>query len=105
MGKGRHMSDGERFKEYLIFQIHRNIVNLYKSHLLIVEDLRKDHNIMLRKLQENLPKEYVENINYFDDEKYDYIRKKTLDIGNNAIRDFENNIENLEVSLKKHNKK
>ena len=99
------MSNDNRFKEYLIFQIHRNIINLYKSHLLIIEDLRKDHDIMLKKLEDNLPKEYLDNVNYFDDEKYDYIRKKTLDLGNNAIRDFEKNVESLEISLKKYNKK
>ncbi len=95
----------ERFKEYLIFQIHRNIVNLYKSHLLIVEDMRKDHDIMLSKIKENLPEEYVNNVNYLNDERYDYIRKKTLDLGNSAIRDFESSVEKLEVTLKKKNEK
>jgi len=99
------MSNDNRFKEYLIFQIHRNIINLYKSHLLIIEDLRKDHDIMLKKLEDNLPKEYLDSVNNFDDEKYDYIRKKTLDLGNNAIRDFEKNVESLEISLKNYNKK
>ena len=56
---------------------------------------------MVSKLKESFPKEVVDSLDYFDENKYNYIRKKTLDIGNEAIRDFEKNLDQLDVSLKK----
>ena len=89
----------DRFKDYLTFQIQRNVVNLYKSHLSIIEDLRKDHEAMIDKLDGKISKEELEKINYFNEKKYNYIRKKTLDLGNGAIRDFENSVKDLKISL------
>jgi hypothetical protein len=93
-------SSNDRFKEYLVFQIHRNIVNLYKRQLSILEDLRVDHEAMLSKLKTKLPKDFIYDINYMDKERYSYLRKKILDSGNEAIRDFEKSVENLEINLK-----
>ena len=39
-------------------------------------------------------------INHLTEEKYNYIRKKTLDLGNEAIRDFEANMEKVNIILK-----
>ena len=58
---------------------------------------------MVKKLKESFPKEVVDSFDYFDENKYNYIRKRTLDIGNEAIRDFEKNMEKLDISLKKEN--
>ena len=58
---------------------------------------------MVKKLKESFPKEVIDSVDYFDEYKYNYIRKRTLDIGNEAIRDFEKNMERLDVSLKKEN--
>lgn len=55
---------------------------------------------MLKKLEQYIPQEALVNINYLDKEKYNYIRKKTLDLGNEAIRDFESNMEKVDVNLK-----
>ena len=56
--------------------------------------------MMLKKLEQYIPQEALVNINYLDKEKYNYIRKKTLDLGNEAIRDFESNMEKVDVNLK-----
>jgi hypothetical protein len=56
---------------------------------------------MLKKLEQYIPQEALENINYLNEEKYNYIRKKTLDLGNEAIRDFENNMGKVDINLKK----
>ena len=100
MLKQEKVASNERFKEYLLFQIHRNIVNLYKNHLSMVEDLKSDHSLMLSKLEKEVPKNILENVDYFSEEKYNYIRKKTLDIGNDAIRDFDKHLSKLEIGLK-----
>lgn len=53
-------------EEIRSFQIKRNIVFLYKSFLILLEDLEQDQ--------------------YIDEEKLNYLRKKVLDMGNDCIR-------------------
>ena len=98
--KGK-LSTSDPLKAYVVFQHHRNTTNLYKAHLSIVRDLYEDHALMLKKLEQYIPQEALENINYLTEEKYNYIRKKTLDLGNEAIRDFEANMEKVNLILKK----
>lgn len=90
----------EKIKEYLRFQLNRNIISLYKRYFEIIDDLRLDHKIMLEKMQKSYPEEFVENIDYFNDDKYNYIRKKILDAGNDAIRNVESSFKPIKVSLK-----
>jgi len=95
----------DSLKDYVQFQMQRNLISLYKHHLEIIENLKVDHKFMIKKLKESFPSEAIDSFDYFDDNKYNYIRKRTLDIGNEAIRDFEKTLEKLDVSLKreKHN--
>lgn len=98
--KGK-VSTSDPLKAYIVFQHHRNTTNLYKAHLGIVQDIYEDHALMIKKLEQYVPAEALENLNYLTDKKYNYIRKKTLDLGNEAIRDFESNMEKIDVNLKK----
>ena len=93
--------DDESLKNYVQFQMQRSLINLYKHHLEIIENLKGDHQFMVKKLKESFPEEVVDSFDYFDNQKYNYIRKRTLDIGNEAIRDFDKTMEKLEVRLKK----
>ena len=93
--------NNNEFKDYLLFQYQRIIVNLYKRHLEIIEDIKQDHVVFLNKIKDNVPQGELNKLDYFNDQKYNAIRKKILDSGNGVIRDFEKNIENLEISLKK----
>ena len=61
-------------KEYVLFHLQRNIINLYKRYIMITEDLRKDHVAMLSKVEKQTSKEFVENIDYFDKDKYTHVR-------------------------------
>jgi len=99
MEKGVSPED-ERLKEYLTFQIHRNIVNLYKQHLVLLQDIAVEHDQMMQKLEHHTDKEILEDVNYLNKNKLKYYRKKTLDVGNEAIRDFEKSVENLKITLK-----
>ena len=98
MAKG--MSSDEKLKEYLTFQIHRNIVNIYKQQLVSLQDLVIEHEQMITKLEKYVDKKTLKDVNYLDQKKYNHLRKKTLDVGNEAIRDFEKSIENLKITLK-----
>lgn len=67
-----------KLKEYIIFHNKRKVVNLYKNFLIILEDLREDgYNI--------------------SDEKYQRLRKRILDSGNDAIRQFEEELNNINL--------
>mgnify|MGYP007082158646 CR=1 FL=1 len=42
----------------------------------------------------------IKNIDYFNDDKYNYIRKKILDAGNDAIRNIDTSFKSINISLK-----
>jgi hypothetical protein len=86
-------------REYVLFHLQRNMTNLFKRYLGITEDLLKEHKIMLKKVKDETHKDFSENIDYFTEDKYNYIRKKILDIGNEACRDVERHVDMLEVQL------
>ena len=89
----------EKIKEYIIFQTYRNITHFYKRYLNIMEDISKDHDIMLLKIQQETSKEFAENVNYLTAEKYHFIRKKILDGGNEISRELEKSLDKLQISL------
>lgn len=98
-------SEKDNIKKYILFQIHRNIVSLYKRYLNVIEDLQEEHLNMLNKLSSKNELSFLKNIDYFDENKYNYLRKKILDIGNEAIREIEKNFEFLDLNVKNENKK
>ena len=90
----------DKEKDLLLFQTNRCIVNFYKNHLYMLETLRKEHESMLKKVQKNTSEEFSKNIDYFDENKYNYLRKKTLDLGNDILRELENNLEMFDIRIK-----
>ena len=93
------MRSKDEIKAFVLFQIHRNIVNLYKKYIVITEDLRNEHLRFIHKLEESNSRDSLQRIDYFDDFKYNYIRKKILDAGNDVIRDLETNFDMIEVGI------
>ena len=79
-------------KDMLSEEYGRSVRDLFKSFLILIEDLNEDHKNNFLKLKSNLPKQYhsvIEQANYFDDNKLKYLRKKILDMGNENIRNAE----------------
>ena len=91
------MNNDNKVKDYVSFQIHKSLVDLYKRYLNLIEDLQEDHKSMLDKLSNKIDKNILENVDYFDNNRYNYLRKKILDIGNNAIREIEKNFEFIKM--------
>tara|TARA_B100000287_G_scaffold410832_1_gene439688 strand:+ start:419 stop:727 length:309 start_codon:yes stop_codon:yes gene_type:complete len=96
--------DKAKMKEYIVFQFRRNIINFYKHQLNIVEDLREDHKQFVHKLSTIANKEHIKNMDYFDVNKYNYIRKKILDGGNEVVREFEKAFSYLDFEIKEKGK-
>ena len=76
---------------------------VFKSFLVMVEDLHIEHKIQFGKLKVKLPKEYldiVDQADYLDEEKKQYLRKKILDIGNESIRGVNEELSKISVEFK-----
>ena len=95
------LDKGSTIKDIIYFQVHRNIVSLYKKYFEITEDLRQDHEAFLLKLREKSANDLdLKSIDYFTEEKYDNIRKKILDSGNDSIREIEKALDFVQITLK-----
>jgi len=95
-------------KEILEQRYEKNIKDLFKSFLVLIEDLHQDHINHFSKLEKAIPKEYSHIINlanYFDDEKKQYLRKKVLDMGNSSVRNQSEDLEKFTVVFNFKNSK
>ena len=88
-------------RDVLAFQVKRDFVNLYKSFLIILEDLEKENEISFNKLKRQIPDQgnAIECANYFDEAKMEYLRKKILDLGNGSIRHFVTELEKYNIDF------
>lgn len=93
-------SNEDKLKSFVHFQIQRNVIALYKKYINLIEDMQEDHINMLNKLNSKVDLQTLKNVDYFDENKYNYIRKKILDSGNEAVREIERNLEKLNFTLK-----
>ena len=59
-----------------------------------------EHNQMLEKLSDQIPKSELNKIDYFTESRYNLYRKKILDMGNGIIRDLKSNFDKVDVELK-----
>lgn len=87
--------------DILRFQVERNVKNTYKEALIVLEELRDEHEQALLRLQEALPKEYRSLIvvaNYWTTVRSDSLRKRILTVGNNAARNINEQIDKLQIS-------
>lgn len=90
-------------KGLLQFQVSKDITYLYKRFLTEVEELRNQHEMMLDKLENELPPEYhslLRASNFFDEKEFAYRRKKVLDAGNDAKRNIVDQLTKFEIGLK-----
>lgn len=76
-----HQPDNEKVADYVKFQIRRNVTNLFKQFLVILEDIKT-------------------NPTDLSNATFDRYRKKILDSGNDAIREIEKGLEKIDISLK-----
>jgi hypothetical protein len=54
---------------------------------------------MLNKLNSKIDKETLKSVDYFDENKYNYTRKKILDLGNEIFREIEKNFDFLNIKI------
>jgi len=76
------------------YYARRHIITLYKQCLVLLEDLRKDHEINFEKLKVIFPNDLdvIDLADFFGLQQYAHLRKRILDHGNDALRNFESDI-------------
>jgi hypothetical protein len=88
-----------------VFSEHnnKNIKLLFKSFLVLIEDLNNEHQIHFSKLKQSIPEQYhnlIHQADYFDNEKLTYLRKKVLDIGNETLRSSDTELQKFTINFK-----
>ena len=88
-------------KEFLSNRVNGSTKSLFKSFLVLVEDLHAENQIAFNKLKKNLPNHsaLIDQANYFDEDKMQYLRKKILDIGNESIRESNSDLEKFTIKF------
>ncbi len=90
--------------EVLRFQLRRLVTNLFKSYLVLVEELGSSHDEALNKLRTALPENlrgYVDLADYLTPERGAALRKKVLDSGNDVCREVDKLVEQFDVEFKR----
>lgn len=85
--------------EIFLFQVERNVKNLYKTFLQTMEELKDRHDGKMEELEERLPNEayMISLADSFNDEEMQRARKKILDSGNDCIRNIEEAAKNCGI--------
>jgi hypothetical protein len=89
-------------KQSLSKKSTKSISFLFKQYLMLIEDLKFEHDQYLKKIKTEVPSEYhnvIDNADTFDEEKMSRIRKRVLDIGNETIRSLDNELEDFTVNF------
>lgn len=88
-------------KDFLSDRFNGSTKSLFKNFLVLIEDLHTENQISFHKLKKHLPEhtDLIDQANYFDQEKMQYLRKKILDLGNESIRSSENDLEKFIVEF------
>ena len=88
-------------KDFLSDRFNGSTKSLFKNFLVLMEDLYTENQISFHKLKKHLPEhsDIIDQANYFDEDKMQYLRKKILDMGNESIRGSENDLEKFIVEF------
>lgn len=89
-------------KKSLSDKSNRELAEFYKMMLMMIEDMKIDHDFHYQKLYDNIPQKYhpiINTANHFTEDKKIWIRKRILDFGNNSIRNLQSEIDNYSVSF------
>mgnify|MGYP003155123070 CR=1 FL=1 len=78
------------------------VSRLFKMMLMMVEDMKKDHDFHYKKLYDHIPADYhpvIRTADHFTPEKVNWIRKRILDFGNESIRNIDSEMDNYTVTF------
>ena len=92
--------EDDKVKKLVLAESKRLITKIFKTQMMVLEDLRYQHQGALDNLKDHLAPEQIESLNYLDFTRYSLLRKRVLDNGNEGVRDLENFLDNFMFKLK-----
>jgi hypothetical protein len=81
-------TDNGNAQKAVQFLVQKNITRLFKSLLGVVEDVKNENGVMVKKISDRVDDDFSNSINYLTPERADFIRKRVLDLGNESIREI-----------------
>lgn len=90
------MEKKDPLKEFVLFNIERLVTRLFKSNLIYLSDIHQKNLEVIFKLQDKIKKE---EILILDDKTFSKYRKKTLDEGNETIREIRQILDKVDFTL------
>jgi hypothetical protein len=84
-------------------KVRIGVTRLFKNYLFAFEEFIDAHDEAMAKLKTALPdqyKEFVELADYLSDAKIEAMRKRVLGLGNDLIRDLDEQIDVLKINKK-----
>ena len=95
------MKEQEKIERMVNAESKRLVTKIFKFSLMMLEDIRQEHLHALDKLKnDDLSEKQLEILNYLDYHKYNLLRKRVLDNGNESVRDLKNLLDYFEFNLK-----
>ena len=99
------MKEQEKIQRMVNAESKRLVTKIFKFSLMMLEDIRQEHLHALNKLKnDDLSEKQLEILNYLDFHKYNLLRKRILDNGNESVRDSQNLLDYFEFDLKDKDK-
>jgi hypothetical protein len=98
MVKGLIMEEGYGVisKDEALFHARKHMTFMFKQFLILLEDLRFEHDNAINKLKKALPTEYTNSVDladYFNEDLFQRKRKRILDFGNQIIKNCSQDID------------
>lgn len=89
-------------KKLLLFNLNKDIISLYKRQLISIEDLYFAHQEFLKKLENFVEKDIIDQMDYFTEETFQHLRKRSLDSGNETLRNLEKSSEQFIIDFNRN---
>jgi hypothetical protein len=89
-------------KQSLSKKSSKSISSLFKQYLILVEDLKFEHEEYVKRIKNNIPHEHhkiIDSAEYFNETKMNWLRKRILDIGNESIRSLDSEMSDFSVNF------
>jgi|GEM_PF-4540100 len=83
-------------KDEALFHARKHMTFMFKQFLILLEDLRFEHDNAMGKLKNALPEQYSSSVDladYFNEELFQRKRKRILDFGNQIIKNCSQDID------------
>ena len=89
-------------KDYINDRVKNNTSDLFKKMLLIIEDIKHEHDRQFALLYQAAPESFkpvVKQAHYLDEDKMALLRKRILDMGNESIRKTSSDLDIVRVEF------